>query len=126
MSTGIVGRADEAKVYGSSALRAAKYFAWVRADANLLRAADALQEECPDPALAVLAPDGAVVGILRRDRLFALLGKPFGREVLGRSLVAELAERVPSFDSRSDLFAVAERMLPRRGQASGAGDYCVI
>ena len=107
-------------MYSSSALHAARYLHYVKASTNLLRVADALQDEYDIPAVAVVDDGGQVLGILRKDRLFALLGKPFGREVLARSRVAELVEEAPSFDAHTDLFAVAERMLPE------GGDYCVL
>jgi sigma-B regulation protein RsbU (phosphoserine phosphatase) len=111
-------------MYSSSALHAAKYRHYVQAEANVLDAADALQGETGLPALAVVDREGRTMGILRRDRLFSLLGKPFGREVLGRSLVAELVEEVPTFDAHADLFAVAERMLP--GPGSGDPGFCAL
>ncbi len=115
-------------MYSSSALHAARYPYFVRADSNLLRMADELQREPSLPAVAVVDDSGRVLGIVRRDRLFALLGKPFGREVLRRSLVAELVEEVLYFDAHADLFAVAERMLPgaRASAGSEGGDFCVL
>lgn len=121
-------RSTEAvRMYSSSAIHAAKYFRFVASDSNLLRVADELQADYSLPAVAVVdSGSGSVLGIVRRERLFALLGKPFGREVLRRSLVAELVEEVPRFDAHADLFAVAARMLPGAGAAQGGGEYCVL
>ena len=125
--TAILEKSETVRMYSSSALHAARYYHFVRADSNLLDAADELQRELGIPAVAVVDGRARVLGILRRDRLFALLGKPFGREVLRKSLVAELAEEVPLFDAHADLFAVAERMLPGAGAAPrGGGDFCVL
>jgi phosphoserine phosphatase RsbU/P len=124
----ILERAEDVRMYSSSAIHAAYYRFFVRSDASLLQTADELQAEPSLPAVAVADPSGRVLGILRRDRLFALLGKPFGREVLRRSLVAEFVEEAPVFDAHADLFSVAERMLPGAGAASqgGGGEYCVL
>ena len=123
----ILEKSETVRMYSSPALHAARYFHFVRADSNLLSAADDLQREQELPAVAVVDGGGGVLGILRRERLFALLGKPFGREVLRKSLVAELVDEVPVFDAHADLFAVAERMLPGAGAApQGGGDFCVL
>jgi sigma-B regulation protein RsbU (phosphoserine phosphatase) len=124
----ILERSGSVRMYSSSALHAARYFHFAREGANLLSVADELQGELAPPAVAVVDDDGRVLGIVRKDRLFALLGKPFGREVLRRSLVAELVEEAPAFDAHADLFAVAQRMLPGAGIAGGGGDgeYCVL
>jgi sigma-B regulation protein RsbU (phosphoserine phosphatase) len=116
---GLLEATEPVRMYSSSALHAARYRRYVGAQANLLQAADELQNEPDLPALAVVDEGRRVRGILRRDRLFALLGKPFGREVLGRSKVAELIEEVPSFDAHADLFEVAERMLPEQSRLGG-------
>ena len=125
--TPMLERVDMARMYSSSALHAARYFQFIRSDARVLALADEFQEDQGLPAVAVVdaggdeAAGGArVLGIVRRDRLYALLGKPFGREVLARSRVYELVEEVPSFGAHEDLFAVAARMLP------GGGEYCLL
>ncbi len=125
---GVLRSTEAVRMYSSSAIHAARYFRFVASDSNLLRVADELQADYSLPAVAVVdSGSGAVLGIVRRERLFALLGKPFGREVLRRSLVAELVEEVPRFDAHADLFAVAERMLPGAGAATGGGgEYCVL
>ncbi len=127
-SSALFEKSGTIRMYSSSALHAAKYLHYVRASTSLLLVADALQNEFDIPAVAVVDDEGEVLGILRRDRLFALLGKPFGREVLRRSLVAEVVEEVPAFDAHVDLFAVAERMLPSSNALprSGGNEFCVL
>jgi sigma-B regulation protein RsbU (phosphoserine phosphatase) len=122
----ILERVAEVRMYSSSALHAAKYFHFVTDDASVLELADEFQDMQGLPAVAVVDSDGAaggagkVLGIVRKDRLFGLLGKPFGRDVLAKSAVSEIIEEVPSFDAHADLFTVAERMLP------GGGEYCLL
>jgi sigma-B regulation protein RsbU (phosphoserine phosphatase) len=129
-AAGLLERVEAVRMYSSSALHAARYFHFVPGDANVLALADEFQDMQGLPAVAVVQrgqPTGAggggagkVLGIVRKDRLFGLLGKPFGREVLAKSRVSELVEEVPTFDAHVDLFAVAERMLP------GGGEYCLL
>jgi sigma-B regulation protein RsbU (phosphoserine phosphatase) len=107
-------------MYSSSALHAAKYFHYVRDDVGILALADAFQAEESLPAVAIVDAETKVQGIIRKDWLFGLLGKPFGREVLAKSRAAEFIEKVPVFDAHADLFAVAEHMLP------DGGEYCLL
>jgi len=101
--------------YGSSALKAADSF-WV-ADEGIGAAAlaDALRERGGGEAVALLRGDGAAVGLVSRERLFGMLTKPFGREVLGRMPAREIAEPCPVYDARKSLFEVANDLL--RGDA---------
>lgn len=100
-----------AKVYANSALRLARHFWSVRADARVLDLADELQQNADIPVVGVTDADGKVFGYLRRERLFALVSKPFGREVLRRSSVGEIADRGECFDANTDIFAVAQIIL---------------
>jgi Serine phosphatase RsbU, regulator of sigma subunit len=124
----VLQRAEPVRLFSSSALHAAKYFYAIRVDASLLRLADEFQSKPDLPAVAVLDEGGRTVGIARRDRLFALLGKPFGRDVLQKSSVAEVAEEAPRFDAHADLFTVAARMLPDAETAGNerTEDYCLL
>jgi phosphoserine phosphatase RsbU/P len=119
-SARLLERVEPARMYSSSALHAARYFHFARDDAGVLALADEFQEEQGLPAVAVLDGRGRALGIVRKDRLFALLGKPFGRDVLAKSRVSEIVEEVPSFDAHVALFAVAGSMLP------GGGEYCLL
>jgi phosphoserine phosphatase RsbU/P len=116
----LLRKAEPVRMYSSSAIHAAKYFHYVSSEAPVLALAEEFQHNQGLPAVAIVGPGGEVLGILRKDALFGLLGKPFGRDVLAKSRVAELAERVPTFDAHADLFEVASRMLP------GGGEYCLL
>jgi phosphoserine phosphatase RsbU/P len=126
-ATSVLEKAESVRMYSSSALHAARHHHFARSGSSLLALADALQDDPAIPAVAVVSGTGDVLGIIRKDRLFTLLGKPFGREVLGKSRVAEFVEEVPRFDAHADLFAVADRMLPGSGSgARGGGEYCLL
>lgn len=96
------------RVYSSTAIRAARHYCYVRADYRVLETADALQARPDIPVLGVVDAEDKPVGILRRDQLFALVGKPFGREILQRSSVREIAEEARCFDAHADIFSVAQ------------------
>ncbi len=130
--TAMLEKSESVRMYSSSALHAAKYHHFARAESNLLTSPTRCNGSVGLPAVAVVDDAGAVLGILRRERLSALLLRPFGREVLRRSLVAEVVEEVPAFGAHSDIFAVAELMLPSAGAAppggrpKDGGDFCVL
>ncbi len=116
----LLRKAEPVRMYSSSALHAAKYFHYVREDVGVLDLAEEFQRNQGLPAVAVVEPGGRARGILRKDALFGLLGKPFGRDVLAKSRVSELVEEVPVFDAHADLFEVAARMLP------SGGEFCLL
>jgi sigma-B regulation protein RsbU (phosphoserine phosphatase) len=96
--------------YGNSISKVARHFRAVRASSRILDVADALQEHPDMELLAVVDGDMRPVGCLTRDQLFATLGKPYGRDILSRSLIAELASPAPAFNRLENLFAIAERI----------------
>jgi phosphoserine phosphatase RsbU/P len=108
------------RMYSSSALHAAKYFCYARADALVLDLADELGHRPELPVIAIIGAEGKALGIVDREKLFGLLGKSFGREVLGKSRASELAREVPVFDAHADLFAVAGNLLQK------GDEYCVL
>jgi phosphoserine phosphatase RsbU/P len=121
-------RPREQRIFSSSALHAARFFHYASSSARLLDVADALRDLPALPAVAVVDGEGKAIGIVRREALFALTGKPFGREVLGRSLVAEIVEEVAAFDAHADLFAVAQKLLPGSGDSSREAEarFCLL
>ncbi|MFA6506681.1 MAG: SpoIIE family protein phosphatase [Treponemataceae bacterium] len=99
------------KIYSNSILRVARHFWNVRQNALVLNLADELLRHPEIPVVGVIDEERKVVGIVRRDRFFAQVSKPFGREVLRRSTVAEVTDTCESIDANSDIFAVAQRVL---------------
>ena len=49
-------------------------------------------------AVAVVSPEGSVLGIIRREAIFMLLGRSFGREVLRKKDVSRLIEDTSRFN----------------------------
>jgi sigma-B regulation protein RsbU (phosphoserine phosphatase) len=103
----LISRAEPVKVYGNSVLLAARHFDRVTCDARTLELADEMRSFPAVEVVAVVDRDSRPLGIIRRERIFDLLGKPFGREVLGRTAVAELAEVVSLLDVNENVFSAA-------------------
>ncbi len=114
------------RLYTSSALRVARHF-WRTADAvRVLDLADELQKRPDIDVVGVVDADERYVGIVPKDRLFALVGKPFGRDVLRRSLVRETAERAPTFHAHADVFAVAQEIRTREAGSGGSAAFFAL
>jgi sigma-B regulation protein RsbU (phosphoserine phosphatase) len=96
--------------YGNSISKVARHFHAVRAASRILDVADALQELPDVELLAIVDGEFRPLGCLTRDQLFAVLGKPYGRDILSRSLIAELASFAPAYSRLENLFAIAERI----------------
>jgi len=95
------------KVYGSSILRIATQFAYVHADTRVLPISEAFNRHPDLLAVAITDKDDRTIGLLTRSQLFSLLGKPFGREIIARKQVSEIAEEAQFFDKHTNLFQVA-------------------
>lgn len=98
------------KRYPNAISTIARYFMAVSASDRLLDVADELQRHPDVPVLGVLDEHQRFCGVLERERLFTMIGKPFGRDVFQRSIVKELVAEVPIFDSRTGIYEVAQQL----------------
>jgi len=99
------------RVYTSSILKIATCFWAVRQDTLVRDLADAFRKKTDVPVVAVVDERGKARGIVRMDRLFEMLGKPFGLEILGKASVDEICEDVLHWPGGAELFSVAEDAL---------------
>jgi len=99
------------KVYTSSILKIATCFWAVRQDTLVRDLAEAFRNQTGVPVVGVVDENGKARGIVRMDRLFEMLGKPFGIEILGKACVDEIREDVPHWPAGAELFSVAADAL---------------
>jgi len=104
-------RAEPVKIYATSIMKAARHFWCAKSTARVLAIADALQSLPEAAAVTLLGPEGAPIGVIVRESLFALLGKNYGREVLGRCAAEEVCARASVLDCDAGLFSVAGEIL---------------
>ncbi len=105
-----IGTLDPPRAFSNS-LQSIASQPWVAAaTVRVLDLADELQSKPQVLVVGVVDPSGRFRGLVLRDHLFALVGKPFGRDVLQRSTLAEIAEPLPALDGRLDIFAGAEQI----------------
>ncbi|MBN2874226.1 MAG: SpoIIE family protein phosphatase [Spirochaetales bacterium] len=99
------------KVYTTSILKIAGQYWTIRYDEAVRDLAEELRARSTIPVVAVVDEDGRAMGIVRMARLFEMLGKPFGLEILGKARVAEITEDAPRLPAGAELFGVAEETL---------------
>lgn len=100
----------QARSWGNSIQKIVRHRAWIDEAERVTLVAEALAQEPDLMALGVCRPNGEVLGLITRVNLFNLLGKPFGREILGKRTIGEILEFSGVFDAGTNLFTVAESL----------------
>jgi sigma-B regulation protein RsbU (phosphoserine phosphatase) len=107
----IVDRDSPAKTqirsYPNSIQKLARYFKTVQADETIASLADTLDRDRRIFAVCVVDEFSKPLGIIRRDRLFLLLGKRFGWELMGKRTVLEITEEAPVFPGAANVFTIS-------------------
>lgn len=103
---------------GNPIHKVVRHRAWVPADTRISLLADALTQHNELQVVGILTADGQATGLVSRTNLFNLLGKPFGREILGKRPVSDILEFNGTFEASDNLFAVAERLQDEPDRAA--------
>jgi sigma-B regulation protein RsbU (phosphoserine phosphatase) len=93
--------------YPNSIQKLARYFKTVPADETIAELADSLDKDRQIPAVCVVDDLSRPLGIIRRDKLFLLLGKRFGWDLMGKRQVLEINEKAPVFSSDTNIFTIS-------------------
>ncbi|WP_169311851.1 SpoIIE family protein phosphatase [Gracilinema caldarium] len=104
----LLSQINPQKRYSNSILTIANYLWYVSESAKVLELTDELLLFPEVSVFAVIDKNGKYLGLVERDELFTLVGKPFGREVLQRSLIKELMQSINPFDARLHFLTVAQ------------------
>ncbi|MDR0709711.1 MAG: hypothetical protein LBF77_06570, partial [Spirochaetaceae bacterium] len=78
--------------YPNSIQKLARYFGTAYEDETISTLADALDRDRRVAAVCVVNHARRPRGIVKRDRLFLVLGKRFGRDLMGGRMVKEVCE----------------------------------
>ncbi|MDR1143666.1 MAG: SpoIIE family protein phosphatase [Spirochaetaceae bacterium] len=97
----------EVRSYPNSIQKLARYFKAVRTEETIAGLADILDRDRSIPAVCVVDDLSRPLGIIRRDRLFLLLGKRFGWDLMGKRQVPEITEKAPVFPGAANIFTVS-------------------
>jgi sigma-B regulation protein RsbU (phosphoserine phosphatase) len=93
--------------YPNSIQKLARYFGTVYDDETISTLADVLDRDRRVAAICVVDHDHKPQGIVKRDKLFLILGKRFGRDLMGGRMVREVCEKAPVFSGETNILAVS-------------------
>jgi sigma-B regulation protein RsbU (phosphoserine phosphatase) len=96
--------------YPNSIQKLARYFGTVYEDETISTLADTLDRDRRVAAICVVDHDQRPRGIVKRDKLFLILGKRFGRDLMGERMVREAAENAPVFSGETNILAVSQSL----------------
>ena len=96
------------RFYSSSIMKVARHHAMVVEAARILEVADELQRRPELEVVAVVDAAERPLGYVTREHLFSTLGKPYGRDILSRSLIRDLCFEGKSFNQHDNLFNVVQ------------------
>jgi sigma-B regulation protein RsbU (phosphoserine phosphatase) len=96
--------------YPNSIQKLARYFRTVYEDETISALADELDRDRSVSAVCVVDQDYRPLGVIRRDKLFLVLGKRFGRDLMGGRMVREAAEAAPVFSGETNILAVSRSL----------------
>jgi sigma-B regulation protein RsbU (phosphoserine phosphatase) len=97
----------QVRSYPNSIQKLARYFRTVFRDGTIAELADLLDRDRRVFAVCVVDSLSRPLGIIRRDKLFLLLGKRFGWDLMGKRTVLEITEEAPVFSGDTNIFTVS-------------------
>lgn len=83
---------------------------YIFATANVLDVVDDLTKEESIEAVGVVDSSNKLLGIIIREQLFQIIGRPFGRDLLGRQTLENTMSQSKRFDWNENIFTVAENV----------------
>jgi len=105
------------KIPSLSLLRLATVTASIHQDQKVADVARIFQDS-ELTALGVIDSQGKAIGLVTREHLLGLLGKPFGYDVLGKKAIGSLVEEARCFSYLENLFLTAEKLTDDLSQHS--------
>lgn len=109
--TSTVLRTVEADTARNQAIsQIASQFSYVSSSLRVESLAEALANAEGIAAVGVVDSTGQTVGLVNRNDFFALLSRPYGRDVLRNLEVTEVMSQAPSFRHDTNLFTIAEEL----------------
>ncbi|MDR2047910.1 MAG: SpoIIE family protein phosphatase [Treponema sp.] len=111
MQTGTVNTDTQAesqtRSYPNSIQKLARYFTTVPVNETIAQLADVFDRDRRISAVCVVDDLFRPLGLIRRDKLFLLLGKRFGWDLMGKRPVTEITEEAPMFSGDTNIFTVS-------------------
>ncbi|MDR0622965.1 MAG: SpoIIE family protein phosphatase [Treponema sp.] len=99
---------SQTRSYPNSIQKLARYFNAVPADETIAGLAEQLDKDRRIAAVCVVDGRRRPLGVIRRDKLFLLLGKRFGWDLMEKRPVREICEEAPVFPGDANIFTVSQ------------------
>jgi sigma-B regulation protein RsbU (phosphoserine phosphatase) len=119
---------SQVRSYPNSIQKLARYFKTISSDKTIAETADLFDKDTGVFVLCVVDTLSRPLGIVRRDRLFLLLGKRFGWDLMGKQPVPDVAETVPVFSGDTNIFTVSQVLSAafKEGAAGTENSFIVL
>jgi sigma-B regulation protein RsbU (phosphoserine phosphatase) len=99
---------SQTRSYPNSIQKLARHFKAVPADETIANLADMLDRDRLIIAVCVVDERHRPLGVIRRDKLFLLLGKRFGWDLMAKRTIGEISEEAPVFPGGTNIFTVSQ------------------
>jgi sigma-B regulation protein RsbU (phosphoserine phosphatase) len=96
--------------YPNSIQKLAGYFETVYENESISALADVFDRDRRIAVVCVVDHEYRPKGIVKRDKLFLILGKRFGRDLMGGRMVTEVCEDAPVFSGETNILAVSQSL----------------
>ncbi|MDR1900032.1 MAG: SpoIIE family protein phosphatase [Treponema sp.] len=106
----------------------ARYFKTVPVDKSIADLADVLDRDRGIFVVCVVDDSSRPLGIIRRDKLFLLLGKRFGWDLMGKRMVREIIEEAPVYPGEANIFTVSQSLsaILREGTPEMGNSFIIL
>jgi sigma-B regulation protein RsbU (phosphoserine phosphatase) len=122
--TFLIGRTVvPAKSYPNTLQKLAKHFWYANERSNIIALADEMELKKEIIVLCVTDENNKPLGIIKREELFLLLGKRFGREVMSKDTAGISAETVWVYPGESNILNIMENL---RGQTAKPAESTLL
>lgn len=101
-------KVDQARAYGSSIIRIATGFYYTFIDEPVENLSSAFQKNPEVKVVCILDRDDMPVGIVIKNKLMALLGRPYAIELYKRKTVSDILQFTDSFYINRNILSVAD------------------
>ena len=115
-----------ARSYPNTLQRLAKHFWFIRYDQNIIEIADELEQYSDITVVCITDERNQPIGIIMRDKLFLLLGKRFGRDIMSKKTAGECSEAVNVYAGERNIFILLEQMRKQDDNEKIENKYIVL
>ena len=115
-----------ARSYPNTLQRLAKHFWFISYDKNIIEIADELEQYTDITVICITDEKNQPIGIIMREKLFLLLGKRFGRDIMSKKTAGECSEAVNVYAGERNIFILLEQLRKQDDNDKMENKYIVL